>query len=89
MAEWGRKEYSKAWPSRTPVWTWTAFCFTLPVLRRDADAGVRAELDGGGAAVPVGLPEERSAGQSVGDGAVKYTLLEAVVGQVRVRRSGS
>jgi hypothetical protein len=21
MAEWGRKEYSKAWPSRTPVWT--------------------------------------------------------------------
>jgi integrase len=24
MAEWGRKEYSKKWPSRTPVWTWTA-----------------------------------------------------------------
>ncbi len=29
MSEWGRKEYSKAWPSRTPVWTWTA---TLPSL---------------------------------------------------------
>ncbi|MBW4028721.1 MAG: hypothetical protein HIU93_15200 [Acidobacteria bacterium] len=26
------------------------------VLRRDADGGVRGELDGGGAAVPVGLP---------------------------------
>ena len=25
MAEWGRKEYSKAWPSRRPVWTWGAF----------------------------------------------------------------
>lgn len=25
MAEWGRKEYSKKWPSRTPVWMWLAF----------------------------------------------------------------
>jgi hypothetical protein len=25
MAEWGRKEYKKPWPSRCPVWTWTAF----------------------------------------------------------------
>jgi hypothetical protein len=25
MAEWGRKEYKKSWPSRWPVWTWTAF----------------------------------------------------------------
>jgi hypothetical protein len=25
MAEWGRKEYSKPWPSRSHVWTWTAF----------------------------------------------------------------
>src|SRR5580698_2994111 len=24
MAEWGRKEYAKAWPSRRPVWTWAA-----------------------------------------------------------------
>ena len=29
MAEWGRKEYSKAWPSRTPVWTWMAFFLSL------------------------------------------------------------
>ena len=68
MAEWGRKEYSKKWPSRTPVWTWTAIFADVRVLRRDADARVRAELDGGGAAVPVGLPEERSAGQGIGDG---------------------
>ena len=40
MAEWGRKEYSKAWPSRTPVWTWAAMLLTTGVLRRDADAGV-------------------------------------------------
>jgi uncharacterized protein YqcC (DUF446 family) len=25
MAEWGRKQYAKPWPSRTHVWTWTAF----------------------------------------------------------------
>jgi hypothetical protein len=29
MAEWGRKEYSKKWPSRTPVWTWIAILSTL------------------------------------------------------------
>ena len=29
MAEWGRKEYSKKWPSRTPVGTWTAILLTL------------------------------------------------------------
>jgi type I restriction enzyme R subunit len=25
MAEWGRKEYKKPWPSRWHVWTWGAF----------------------------------------------------------------
>ncbi|MGA8530850.1 MAG: type IV secretion system DNA-binding domain-containing protein [Acidobacteriaceae bacterium] len=25
MAEWGRKQYAKPWPSRTHVWTWAAF----------------------------------------------------------------
>jgi hypothetical protein len=25
MAEWGRKEYSKEWPSRRPVWSIAAF----------------------------------------------------------------
>ncbi len=25
MAEWGRKQYSKPWPSRSHVWTWGAF----------------------------------------------------------------
>jgi hypothetical protein len=29
MAEWGRKEYAKKWPSRTPVWTWTAVLGSL------------------------------------------------------------
>ena len=32
MAEWGRKEYSKKWPSRTPVWTWMAILLTFLVL---------------------------------------------------------
>ena len=38
------------------------------VLRRDADAPIPGELDGGGTSVPDGLPEERSAGQGVGNG---------------------
>jgi hypothetical protein len=25
MAEWGRKEYKRPWPSRWHVWTWGAF----------------------------------------------------------------
>jgi hypothetical protein len=25
MAEWGRKQYAKPWPSRSHVWTWGAF----------------------------------------------------------------
>ena len=32
MAEWGRKEYAKAWPSRTPVWTWTAILLSVAFL---------------------------------------------------------
>lgn len=28
MAEWGRKEYAKPWPSRTRIWTWGAFCLS-------------------------------------------------------------
>ncbi len=28
MAEWGRKQYAKPWPSRTHVWTWGAFFLT-------------------------------------------------------------
>jgi len=50
------------------------------VLRRDADAGVRAELDGGGAAVPVGLPEERSQGQSIGDGIEQVVPRQNAIG---------
>jgi hypothetical protein len=28
MPEWGRKTYAK-WPSRKPLWTWTAFFAAL------------------------------------------------------------
>ena len=37
-----------------------------PVLRGDANDQLRGELERGGAAVPVGLPEERDAGPNVG-----------------------
>ena len=82
--EWGRKEYSKAWPSRTPVWTWTAILLSWSAfLAGDADA---AEHEGSWTAAErlylSDYLEEWGAGQSVGDGiASKYTLLEAVVGK--------
>ncbi len=62
MAEWGRKEYAKAWPSRRPVWTVAALL---------DDAGVRRDADGGGGSVLEGLPEERSACADFGAGGVE------------------
>jgi hypothetical protein len=53
MAEWGRKEYSKKWPSRTPVWTWTAILLTFVFFagmltlqpRWDGAQNLRAPVD--------------------------------------------
>ncbi len=49
MAEWGRKEYTKPWPSRTHVWTLGAVLLSCAVLRvRGAGwTGSMSELDGG------------------------------------------
>jgi Type IV secretion-system coupling protein DNA-binding domain len=48
---------------------------------RDADAGVRTELDSRRAAVPVGLSQEWRAGQSVGDGGEQVHAAGGVVGK--------
>ena len=60
MPEWGRKQYSKAWPSRRPVWgsgRSSRRRWRWPVC----DDPVPAELDGGRGSVLEGLPEARRA----------------------------
>ena len=66
MAEWGRKQYAKPWPSRAHVWTWGAFFLSCLFFVFMVVAGRAGELDGGGAAVPVGLSEERRAVEASG-----------------------
>jgi len=44
MAEWGRKEYSKAWPSRRPVWTWGAFFLSWRVALDKVEGVVKAKI---------------------------------------------
>jgi hypothetical protein len=81
MAEWGRKEYSKAWPSRTPVWTWTAillsFVFLAGMLtleyERSWTAAERLYLSD--------YLKSGARGKASATAASKYTLLEAVVGK--------
>jgi hypothetical protein len=80
MAEWGRKEYSKAWPSRTPVWTWGAILLTFVFLagmltlqyERSWSAAERLYL--------TDYLKSGARGKASATAASKYTLLEAVVG---------
>ena len=81
MAEWGRKEYAKKWPSRMPVWTLGAILLT-PVLlaglltwqyERSWTAAERLYL--------TDYLKSGARGQASATAAAKYTLLEAVVGK--------
>ena len=78
MAEWGRKEYAKAWPSRTPVWTWGAVLLSLVFFagmltlqyERSWTAAERLYL--------TDYLKSGARGQASATAASKYTLLEAV-----------
>jgi hypothetical protein len=81
MAEWGRKEYSKKWPSRRPVWTWGAifvsFVFFAGMLTVEYEgswtAAERLYLSD--------YLKSGTRGKASATSAGKYTLLEAVVGK--------
>ena len=81
MAEWGRKQYSKAWPSRTPVWTWAAillsFVFLAGMLTLEYE---RSWTAAEGLYLSDYLKSGARGQASVNSGA-EYTLLEAVVGK--------
>ena len=81
MAEWGRKEYSKAWPSRTPVWTWMAILLSFVFL-----AGMLTlEYEGSWTAAErlylSDYLKSGTRGKASATSTGKYTLLEAVVGK--------
>jgi hypothetical protein len=81
MAEWGRKEYSKAWPSRARVWTWMAILGSLLFFagmltleyERSWTAAERLYLSD--------YLKSGARGKASATAASKYTLLEAVVGK--------
>ena len=81
MAEWGRKKYTKAWPSRRPVWTLGAIFLSMLFLagmltldyERSWTAAERLYLSDYLKSGTRGQTSARSVG--------KYTLLEAVVGK--------
>ena len=85
MAEWGRKQYAKAWPSRTPVWTWAAVLLTLLFLagmltlqyERSWTAAERLYL--------TDYLKSGARGKASATAASRYTLLEAVVGKGQQR----
>ena len=85
MAEWGRKEYSKAWPSRTPVWTWAAIFLSVLFLagmltleyERSWTAAERLYLSD--------YLKSGARGKASATVQSKYTLLEAVVGKGQQR----
>jgi hypothetical protein len=79
MAEWGRKEYSKPWPSRTRVWTLGAVVLTVFIF-----AGLLTVkyMNGWTAAQRHYLTDYLKSGarsHASPTASAKYTLLEGVV----------
>lgn len=81
MAEWGRKEYSKKWPSWTPVWTWTAIFLTLVFLAAMLTLEYEQNWTVAEQLYLSDYFKSGALGKASATSASKYTLLEAVVGK--------
>jgi hypothetical protein len=81
MAEWGRKEYSKAWPSRTPVWTWTAILLSFVFLAGMLTLEYEASWTAAERLYLSNYLKSGTRGKASATAASKYTLLEAVIGK--------
>jgi hypothetical protein len=81
MSEWGRKEYLKAWPSRTPVWTWTATLVSLAFFVGMLTLQYRASWTAAERLYLTDFLKSGARGKASATAASKYTLLEAVVGK--------
>jgi hypothetical protein len=81
MAEWGRKEYSKKWPSRSPVWGYGAILLTVMFF---AGAFTVEYMEGWTAAQKLYLADYMKSGargQASPKATAKYTLLEGIAGK--------
>jgi hypothetical protein len=78
MSEWGRKEYSKAWPSRTPVWTWTATLLSLAFFVGMLTLQYRTSWTAAESLYLTDYLKSGARGKVSATVASKYTLLEAV-----------
>jgi hypothetical protein len=81
MAEWGRKEYSKAWPSRTPVWTWGAFFLSLLFFAGMLTLEYEQSWTAAERLYLSDYLKSGARGKASATAQAKYTLLEAVVGK--------
>jgi len=81
MAEWGRKEYSKAWPSRTPVWTWAAIFLSVLFLGGMLTLEYEQSWTAAERLYLSDYLKSGARGKASATAAGKYTLLEAVVGK--------
>jgi hypothetical protein len=81
MAEWGRKEYSKAWPSRRPVWTWMAFFLSLVFFAGMLTLEYEQSWTAAERLYLSDYLKSGARGKASAAAQSKYTLLEAVVGK--------
>jgi Type IV secretion-system coupling protein DNA-binding domain/Phage integrase family len=81
MAEWGRKEYSKAWPSRTPVWTWGAIFLSLLFFAGMLTLQYEQSWTAAERLYLSDYLKSGARGKASPTSTGKYTLLEAVVGK--------
>ena len=81
MSEWGRKEYSEAWPSRTPVWTWTATLLSLAFFVGMLTLKCETNWTAAEYLYLTNYLKSGARGMVSATTASQYTLLEAVVGK--------
>ena len=81
MAEWGRKEYRKKWPSRKPVWTWLAILLTLVFFAGMFTFEYVESWTGARRLYLSDYLKSGTRGKESATSEGKYTLLEAVVGK--------
>jgi type IV secretory pathway TraG/TraD family ATPase VirD4 len=81
MAEWGRKEYLKAWPSRTPVWTWTAIFLSVFFMAGMLTLEYEQSWTAAERLYLSDYLKSGARGKASATSTGKYTLLEAVVGK--------
>ena len=81
MSEWGRKEYSKAWPGRTPVWTWTATLLSMAIFAGLLTLKFKSSWTAAERLYLTDYLESGARAKVSATTASKYTLLEAMVGK--------